>query len=77
MDLDETDTGHSVGEVESVVQDASQVQEAKERVKELVAKLTDGNNSSDGPAIGKLEDYLIKNRPGHYEACLKAGVLKR
>ena len=77
VDLDETDTGHSVGEVESVVQDASQVQEAKERVKDLVAKLTDGNNSSDGPAIGKLEDYLIKNRPGHYEACLKAGVLKR
>jgi hypothetical protein len=76
VDLDETNTGHSVGEVEIVVDDDRQVNDAKRRIRALVAKLTEGEDSHDGPAIGKLEHYLIYNRPDHYEACVHKGVIK-
>lgn len=75
VDLDATDTGHSVGEVEIVVEEESQVESARGRVQELVAELTKGE-ARDGLAIGKLEHYLISKRPEHYKACVEIGVIK-
>jgi thiamine-triphosphatase len=75
VDLDETNIGHSVGEVEMVVDDDSRVLDAKHRVQDLVAKLTEGEQSRDGPAVGKLEHFLTTRRPQHYAACVKSGVI--
>lgn len=40
MDLDATNTGYGVGEVETVVEDASDIAEAKERVQSLISRIT-------------------------------------
>lgn len=76
VDLDETNTGHAVGEVEMVVEDASRVADAKRRVQELVAKLIEGVEPPDSPAVGKLEHFLMTQRPDHYAACVRSGVIR-
>jgi adenylate cyclase class IV len=77
VDLDSTNTGHTVGEVETVVNTDEEIPKAKERVEALIAKLTQNNaGSQQGPATGKLEHFLINNRPEHYDACVKSGVIK-
>lgn len=72
IDLDGTDYGYTVGEVEIVVQSNDEVEEARGRVKLVIEEIC-GNNSSR--ALGKLETYLIENRPEVYEACVKAGSM--
>eukprot|EP00980_Cylindrotheca_fusiformis_P007547 scaffold1561_cov129-Cylindrotheca_fusiformis.AAC.39 len=75
VDLDETDTGHAVGEVEMVVEDEDGVADAKRRVRDLVIKLTEGDRRQDSPTEGKLEHFLRTRRPQHYAACVKCGIL--
>eukprot|EP00526_Cylindrotheca_closterium_P019849 CAMPEP_0113646416 /NCGR_PEP_ID=MMETSP0017_2-20120614/24517_1 /TAXON_ID=2856 /ORGANISM="Cylindrotheca closterium" /LENGTH=235 /DNA_ID=CAMNT_0000558307 /DNA_START=23 /DNA_END=730 /DNA_ORIENTATION=+ /assembly_acc=CAM_ASM_000147 len=77
VDLDVTNTGYSIGEVEMVVDDRDQIKDANKRVQSLIAELIEGSAPCEGPATGKLEQFLIINRPDHYEACLEAGVIKR
>ena len=76
VDLDATNTGYGVGEVETVVGDAADIAEAKERVQSLISRITENISSDDEPAVGKLEHYLINNRPEHYQACIESGVIK-
>lgn len=76
VDLDATNTGYGVGEVETVVEDAADIAEAKERVQSLISRITENISSDDEPAVGKLEHYLINNRPEHYQACIESGVIK-
>ena len=75
VDLDVTNTGHAVGEVEILVETEEEVSEAKARVKALISKLTENSGSDDGPALGKIEHYLMNYRPEHYDQCVKAGVI--
>lgn len=77
VDLDVTNTGYSVGEVEMVVDDKDQINGAYKRVQSLISELVKGSAPVEGPATGKLEQFLIAHRPDHYEACVKAGVIKR
>lgn len=77
VDLDVTNTGYSVGEVEMVVDDKDQIENAYKRVQSLISELTEGSAPLEGPATGKLEQFLITHRPDHYEACLQAGVIKK
>ena len=72
IDLDGTDYGYTVGEVEIVVQTNDEVEEARGRVKLVIEEICDNNSSR---ALGKLETYLIENRPEVYEACVKAGSM--
>lgn len=86
VDLDCTDTGFAVGEVESMVESESDIPQAKVRIQTLIDKLKaatggvdEGDNSKsglgDGPAIGKLEHYLMIHRPEHYKACIQSGSI--
>jgi CYTH domain len=59
VDLDTTDYGHAIGEVEAVVTNAKDVAMAQAKVDDLVKQLQVG---SDG-AMGKLEYYLKLKRP--------------
>lgn len=79
VDLDETDFGHAVGEVEMVVEDEACVDSARTQVREWVTKLQEStvDSSSVSPisAMGKLEYYLYHYRPHVYRVCVECGVL--
>jgi adenylate cyclase class IV len=77
VDLDTTNTGHAVGEVETVVSNDSEVLQAKERVQDLITKLTGTTGSGEGSAVGKLEHFLMNQRPEHFEACVNSGVIQK
>jgi thiamine-triphosphatase len=73
VDLDSTDFGYAVGEVERVVHRQEDVEAARTQVKALIAELCNG--SSD-PAVGKLEVFLKKNRLDIYQACVESGTIR-
>lgn len=89
IDLDQTDFGYAVGEVEAVIQGSSDeaIKERKETIRSLVDLLMeetdDGAVTERGASgdeylhatIGKLEYFLINNRRDHFNALVKAGVL--
>lgn len=82
VDIDKTNFGHMVGEVEAVVEDCSRDEEHMEELKEKISRLVDLISSkselgSPVDAIGKLEYLLINNRRDLYDACIKAGSLER
>jgi hypothetical protein len=78
VDIDRTDAGYMVGEVEAVFNDSSVDQSEIEVAKENISKLVDllsGNDDGDGSPIGKLEYYMIKYQRDHYDACVKSSVI--
>lgn len=75
VDLDATNTGHTVGEVETIC-DESEIEIGKQKVQRLISALIGKEVCDIQPAIGKLEHYLLKNRPEHYAACVATGVLQ-
>jgi CYTH domain len=76
VDLDCTNTGHTVGEVEMLCDEAG-VEAGKVRVQNLIATLCGGTDSCSDTAIGKLEHFLLLNRPWHYDMCVQSGVLRK
>lgn len=77
VDLDSTNTGHTVGEVETICSDSEiEIEKGKERVQQLVSILMEAETDSQGPAVGKLEHFLMTHRPEHYKACVASGVIK-
>ena len=76
VDLDATNTGHTVGEVETLC-DESEVELGKQRVQSLIEKLIVKQHASQQTAIGKLEHFLMNNRPDHYAACVASGVIQK
>lgn len=76
VDLDGTDFGYTVGEVETVVHKDEDIEEAQEVVKTFIGDIT-GNEKDSAQALGKLETYLIANRPDVYDACISSGSMKR
>lgn len=79
VDLDETDFGHAVGEVEMVVENETNVESARTKVREWVIRLQETSStveeSSPPLAMGKLEYYLYHFRPQVYNVCIQCGVL--
>jgi adenylate cyclase class IV len=76
IDIDRTDFGHTVGEVETVVTSDEEVDGAKALVQQVIIIINGEESSGSLPALGKLESYLIQNRPEVYEACVKSGSMK-
>jgi thiamine-triphosphatase len=86
VDMDVTDFGYAVGEVEAVVNSVDQVNHAKEVVEQIVSRIIsvvvgggggDDNANVDAPVLGKLETYLLRNQPHVYAQCVSAGVMKK
>mmetsp|Transcript_8323 Transcript_8323/g.17981 ORF Transcript_8323/g.17981 Transcript_8323/m.17981 type:complete len:341 (-) Transcript_8323:2-1024(-) len=82
VDIDKTDFGYMVGEVEAVLDDVSgnkaKVESAKENIRKLVDLISIREmkeDESSSAAIGKLEYYLINNQRDHYDACVKSGAM--
>jgi adenylate cyclase class IV len=80
VDLDATDFGYGIGEVEIVVNHESEIEKARERIGQLILTLRgtkgEGEGGSSPQAKGKLEYFLEKNCPALYELCLQIGVLQ-
>ncbi len=77
VDIDRTDFGQMVGEVEAVFgdfSDQSHVQAAEEKISKLV-DLISSEGERVGSTMGKLEYYLINNQRDHNDACVKSGVI--
>jgi thiamine-triphosphatase len=73
VDLDTTDFGYAVGEVERVVHRQENVEAARTQVQALIAELCNGVSD---PAVGKLEYFLKRNRPDIYQACVESGTIR-
>ena len=75
VDIDRTDVGYMVGEVEAVFENFSDEQSYVELAKEKISKLVDllsCDNEGNDSTMSKLEYYMIKNQRGHYDACVKS-----
>ena len=72
VDVDVTDSGHAIGEVEAVVAGADEVFDAKMLITKLVDLI---GGSPNVKAEGKLEYFLRKNRPDVYQICIDIGLL--
>lgn len=75
VDLDATNFDYAVGEVEVVVHDETEIADAQQRVNQFVVQLTQEPEMAK-PPVGKLEYYLMQNRPDHYQALLDREILK-
>lgn len=73
VDLDTTNTGYAVGEVEVCVYTAAEIAAARQSVQVLLDRLQ--SNGSVGPASSKLEHFLVHNRPDVQNLCQECGVL--
>lgn len=77
VDLDRTDFGYRVGEVEIVVADRQDVVAARQEIATFLRQLIPSSNGNGGNSQppGKLELYLMNRRPDIYHACVKAGSM--
>lgn len=75
VDLDGTQYGYMVGEVEAVVYNENDIPLAKSRINALVREITEDQDASNHVPVGKLEHYMIRNRPEHYKACIEGGSI--
>lgn len=75
VDLDITDFGYAVGEVEAMIKDRRDVPRARAAINGLVKRLKPvGTHSTI--AIGKLEYYLQSRQPELYQMCIERGIVK-
>ena len=77
VDIDSTDFGYAVGEVEAVVGREEEVSNAQNRIGSLTKQIIgEGSYDHNGQSTpGKLETYLMQRNPYLYKACLDAGVM--
>ncbi|MBN3291241.1 THTPA triphosphatase, partial [Polypterus senegalus] len=74
IDLDYADFGFLVGELEVLVKTEEQIPEALTTIKELAEKLGVSNSER---VPGKMDAYLQRFCPDHYQRLLEAHVLHR
>ena len=72
VDVDVTDFGHAIGEVEAMVAGNDKVLDAETLITKLIDLI---GGSSDAKAEGKLEYFLRTNRPDVYQICIDNGLL--
>jgi thiamine-triphosphatase len=75
IDVDQTEAGdfkYSLVEIELMVSTESKTAHALDKIKRFSAK----HNLSDGRVRGKVIEFLKQQRPEHYTALVKAGVVK-
>ncbi|XP_063769671.1 thiamine-triphosphatase [Pseudophryne corroboree] len=72
VDLDETDFGFAVGEVEVLVNRQEEVQDALKKVEEVCKQLGVPKGS---PVQGKVSTFLQRNNTEHYKQLLEANII--
>lgn len=76
VDIDCTDFGYLVGEVEQVVDNENDVGAAKRLVQKTIEQISGMSSVDVKNVLGKLELYMIRNRKRHFDECVKQGSMK-
>jgi len=71
IDLDVMDFGYSIGEIELMVSDESEMEQALDRILAFANK----QGLVIAPVRAKVIEFINRNNADHYEALKKAGVL--
>jgi len=74
IDLDWTDLGYCIGEVELMVEDEKQVEKASQQILQFCK---DNQLQTDPPVQGKVLQYIQTRLPKHYQALVDAGLIAR
>ena len=77
IDIDWTDFGYTVGEVEAIVQSENEIEGARDMIRRLIELIGDTDGKVGGAALGKLETFMISRDEDHYLACVEAGSMKK
>lgn len=72
LDFDITDFGYSICEIELLVKDKSEINIAAKKIEKFAKEI----NFENRPVKGKLIEYIYRNRSEHYQALVKAGVIR-
>lgn len=70
IDIDSVDFGYRLAEIELMVDDVSQTNDASDRITAYASSL----GLVDGKTNGKLKEYLLRNDQKHFQALVDAGV---
>ncbi|RIA87182.1 CYTH-like domain-containing protein [Glomus cerebriforme] len=76
MVLDTADFGHSVGEIELIVESTDKVQDAEKRIA-MFMKEHDWFFETEGVVMGKLMAYISRFNQNQWECMEKSNVVKR
>ncbi|MBI4598960.1 CYTH domain-containing protein [Candidatus Uhrbacteria bacterium] len=71
IDLDVCDFGYELAEIELLLEDENQRQEALKRIEDFAKRM----GLDQTPVRGKIIEYLYRFAPEHYQALLDAGVI--
>lgn len=71
LDFDTADYGFSVAEIEVMVEDASQMDEALAKIRNFA----EGHGLQLSPILGKVPNYIKKFNPKHYQFLVDKGVI--
>lgn len=74
IDIDVADFGsflYNIAEIELMVNDNSEMDEAAEKI----TNFAKSQELRVGPARGKIVEFLKRERPNHFEALIKSGVV--
>ena len=72
IDVDELDFGYNIVEVELMINDKNEIDNAIEKI----LSFADSNNLEVGQVRGKIVEYLRRNNAKHYRALADAGIVK-
>jgi len=73
FDLDVTDFGYSIGEIEIMVKDASEIPSAQKLIDQFVSE----HDLVVAGVQGKVLEYLNRFRREHYDALVVAGLISK
>jgi predicted adenylyl cyclase CyaB len=71
IDLDKMDFGYKIGEIELMVADESEMENALNRILDFAKE----KSLVVAPVRGKVIEYLKRKNPGHYQELIDAGVI--
>lgn len=71
IDVDETDFGYRIGEIEIVVKDETELDAARRRLKGLSERL----GLQSGGVRGKIVEHMRRFAPEHFRELIDCGVI--
>lgn len=72
IDVDELDFGYNIVEVELMVNDKSEIDNAISKI----LSFAKSQNLEVGQVRGKIVEYIKRNNPKHYKVLVSAGIVK-
>jgi|SRR3989344_5488169 len=71
IDIDDIDFGYEIAEIELMVDTQEEIDYATRRIVDFARE----HKLKTAPVRGKVVEYLVRKKPDHYKALVKAGVI--